>query len=138
MGHLRSESVFHLAARRFYFSHTCSNIEQYTMKLCPCCKECKLKSGTTASLVSIATKQPLEPVSLEFLNIERSAGRFEYILASMYHFICYAQDYLTKNKEVKTVADKFNNDLILRFDYPMCINNDQGPQSENKFLKLLE
>ena len=61
-------------------------------------------------------------------------GGYQYILVAMDHFARYAQAYATKDKSVKTAAERVYNDFILRFGVPETIHHDL----ENKLFYNLD
>ncbi len=101
-------------------------------------KQKPLRLKTRAPLQPIITSSPFELVSIDFIHFEKSSGGYEYILVIVDHFTRYAQAYPTRNKTVKTVAEKLYNDYILRFGFPAKIHHDQGGEFENRLLEWLE
>lgn len=63
---------------------------------------------------------------------------YEYILVIMDHFTGFAQVYATKNKSVKTVADKLFNEFALKFGFPSKLHNDMGGHYENRLMARLK
>ena len=106
--------------------------------ICRCMKQKPLRLKTRAPLQPIITSSPFELVSIDFIHFEKSSGGYEYILVIVDHFTRYAQAYPTRNKTVKTVAEKLYNDYILRFGFPAKIHHDQGGEFENRLLEWLE
>ncbi len=138
MGHLGPERVLHLARDRFYWPRMQSDMEHYVKNICRCIKQKPPRLKTRAPLQPIITSSPFELVSIDFIHLEKSSGGYEYILVIVDHFTRYAQAYPTRNKTVKTVAEKLYNDYILRFGFPAKTHHNQGGKFENRLLERLE
>ena len=95
-------------------------------------------SSAKKTLQPITTTCPLELVFIDFLHLERCKGGYEYILAVMGHYTCFAQVYATRNKSAKTAADKLFNDFVLRFGMPSRLYHDRGREFENRSLSELQ
>lgn len=75
---------------------------------------------------------------LNFLNLEKSTGGYEYILIVLDHFTRFAQAYACRNKSANTAADKVFGDFVLKFGFPMKLHHDQGREYYKLFVKLKE
>ena len=125
MGHLGVDRVLALARERDidnFIHHTCR---------CP-------NLPTREPLQPIVTTAPLQMLSIDFVHLERSSGRYEYILVVVDHFTKYAQAYLTRTKTAVNAADRIFNDFIPRFGFPEKLHHDMGGEFENCLFKRLE
>lgn len=110
------------------------NIIAYIFK--SCVKQKKLYQLHTAPL-NIITTETFEPVSSEFLHLDRSKGRYEYILDIVDNFSTFEQAYSKTNKSGRTVPDKIFHDFIPLLDFPKQLHHDQGVKFENHLFKRL-
>ena len=138
MGHLGAERVVELARERLFWPHMQGNITHFVAKECSCVKQRAPAKKTRAPLQNITTYAPLELVSMDFLHLERSTDRYEYILVIVDHFTRFAPAYPTRNKEARTAAEKLYNDFILKYGFPSRILHDQEREFENKLFHQLE
>ena len=86
---------------------------------------------------SISTSEPLEIISMDFLNLEKSSGAYQYLLVVTDLFTKFTDVYATRNKEGKTAAERFYNDFIFKFGLPGKILHDQGKEFDNYLFKHL-
>ena len=138
MGHLGAERVFNLARQRVYWPNMYSEIEIFTQKVCKCNAQKKPHRPNVAPLQSIISSSPMELVSIDFLHLEESSSKHEYILLIVDHFTRYAVGYPCKNKSAVTAAKHLYNDFVLKFGLPGRIMHDQGREFENKIFASLE
>ena len=138
MGHLGAKRVVQLARERFYWPNRQKDITHFVTNVCKCLKQQKLTLQACAPLCSITTSSPFELISIDHMHLEKSSGRYEYILVIVDHFTRFAQAYPTKNKSSTTAAEKLYNDFVLRFGFPAKILEVQGREFENKLFHQLE
>ena len=130
--------MYDLASARFYWPNIKNDITHYVTKVCRCLKQKSPAVKQREPLHPIIITAPFQMVSVDFLQLEPSAGGYQYILEVMDHFTRYAQAYATKDKSVKTAAEKLYNDFIVRFGLPETIHHDQGGEFENKLFYHLD
>ncbi len=130
MGHLGAKRVVQLARERFYWPNMEKDITHFVTNVCECLKQQKRTLQACAPLCSITTSFDM--------HLEKSSGRYEYILVIVDHFTRFAQAYPTKNKSSTTAAEKLYNDFVLRFGFPAKILEVQGREFENKLFHQLE
>ena len=107
-------------------------------KACRCLKQKQPSKKTRAPMQSITTIAPLQLSSIDFMHLEHSPGRYEYILVIVDHFTRYSHAYATRNKSARTVASKLYDDFILQFSYPANVHHDQGKEFENDLFRHLK
>ena len=138
MGHLGADRTVHLARQRFYWPWMQSDTEDFIGNRCQCIKQRRPVFHTRDPLKPIVTTAPFEMVSIDFLQLEKSSGGYEYILVIVDHFTHYCQAYATRNKSARAAAEKLYNEFIPRFGFPSKIHHDQGAEFENKLFHRLE
>lgn len=91
---------------RFFWPRMQCDIDHYVLRTWSCIKQKKPCRETSAPLKPIITTYPFEFVSVDFLQLEKCKGGYEYIQVIVDHFTRFAQTYATTSKSSKTVADK--------------------------------
>ena len=124
MGHLGVDRTLDLATERFYWPYMQRCRTPYQTRL-SVHKIKDLDAEDKSSIKPITIPSPFELVVIDFLYLEKSSGRYEYILVVMDHFTPYAHAFATRNNSTKTVAQKLYN-FILRFGFPLRIHHDLG------------
>ena len=137
-GHLGLERVLALARDRFYWPYMRRDIEHFVTRICHCLKNKRPTLPTREPLHPIVTSSPFQLIAVDYVQLERSSGGYEYILVIVDHFTRYAQAYATKNKSGATAAEKIFNDFVPRFRFPEKIRHDMGKEFENNLFKQLE
>lgn len=92
MGHLRVEQVADLTRSCFDWLHMNNRDIEYFMT-----QHCTWRNQTVtiAPMMHLMASAPSELVSNDFLHLDKSKGRYEYILLIVDHFTKYAQAYAT-------------------------------------------
>ena len=137
LAHLGSEKVLDLARKRFYWPRMQNHVEFYIRKQCRCLITKKPNQPERAPLTPIESNYPFEMISMDYLHLDRSKGRFEYALVICDHFTRFVQIYATKNKSAISAAEKLFNEFILHFGFPKRIHHDQGRKFDNKLFMCL-
>ena len=79
----------------------------------------------------------MQIVSIDLLNLDHCSSNFEYLLVVTDPFTRYTQAYPTRNKALRTAAERIFSDFILRSGIPKYILHDQGKGSDSKFFHQL-
>ena len=112
MGHVGCERVLHLMRDRYFWPFMRQDITNFVTKQCLCVKQKKPIFHVREPLCPIESTAPFDLISIDFLHLEQSSGKFEYILLIVDNFTKFAQAYPTKNKKSKTAAEKLSNEYI--------------------------
>ena len=131
MGHLSSERVEDLARQRYYWPHMTSDIEFFVRKKCSCVFTKAPNVREKAKLVPIEASYPFEVVSVDFLQLSKCKGGYEYVLVVCDHFTRFSQAYATKRKSARAAAEVLFNKFILTYGFPTRIHHDRGGEWNN-------
>lgn len=126
------------ACARFFWPKLREEIKHYIKRVCRCLRQKKPVQITRTPIQSIETTVPFEMISIDYLHLEKSRGKAEYILVVIDHFSKFAQAYTTRNKSGKTAAQKIFDDFVKRFGFPPKIHHDQGREFENSMFEKLQ
>ena len=91
MGHLGVDRVVSLARESLYWTHMQQDIANFISRRCQCLKQKPPHHTPCEPLQPIITSAPFEVISIDYLHLERSSGRYKYILVVVDHFTRYAQ-----------------------------------------------
>jgi len=94
------------------------DIEYFVTQQCKCIKQNEPNTLTKAPVQHLMTSTPFEGISIDFLQVDKSKGGYEYVLLIVDNFTKYAQAYATRNKTARTAAEKIYNEFISRFGFP--------------------
>ena len=136
MGHPGRDKTTSFIRDRFFWPGMTNDIEQWIQR----CKRCLLRKTPTnirAPLTNIVTTQPLELVCMDYLQLEKSKGGYQYILVVTDHFTRYAIAIPTRNQTAKTTAEAFFNNFVVHYGLPKRIHSDQGASFESKIIREL-
>ena len=137
MGHVGVEKVCDLARQRFYWPKMLSDIKHYIKNKCRCMVNKAPNSQEKAALVPIKAQYPFQMVSVDYTQMDKCKGGYEYALVVTDHFTRFMQVYATKSKSSKAAAEKIFKEFILQFRFPEPIHHDQGPEFNSKLFKEL-
>ena len=137
MGHLGADRTlqFLLIKDKFYWPKMGQDIRYFISNICPCVRQKKRNIQPAAPLVPISSSSsPLEIIGIDFLHLEKSSGRCEYILLLTDHFTRYSQAYPPEKNcqnSHQTLAQWFH------IKIPSKLLHDQWGEFENEVLKHL-
>ncbi len=137
MAHVGPEKVVDLAQQRFYWPRMSTDIEQYIRRKCRCIVTKKPNVPARAPLVPIKATYPFEMVCIDFMELDKCQGGFQYVLVVVDHFTRFCQMYGTKSKSSQAAASKLWNEFIPRFGFPGKIHHDQGGEFNSALWKEL-
>ena len=84
--HLGWERTFQLAKQRFYWPYMQRDIQHHITKECFCLKQRRSKVFPKAPLQHLTSTAPFELISIDFVHLEKSKDRYEYILVIVDQF----------------------------------------------------
>ena len=99
MAHLGTERATELIKSRFYWPLMWDDIKHFVTQVCPCVKRKKSYIMKTAAMQSVSAPEPLEIISLDFLQLDKLSGGHQYLFGVTDNFTKFTQYYATRNKE---------------------------------------
>ena len=137
IAHLVAERSYHLAKSRVYWPNMKKDIKFFIDNECPWLASKKQHITPHAPLGTVTSTSPMDIIAIDFLEVYRWAGGYEYIVVVIDQFTRYAQAYATTNKSAKTATEKRFNDFVMKFVTPNRILQDQWKEFENKLFDEL-
>ena len=137
MAHLGTEKVLDLARKRFYWPYMAGDIDHYIRRQCECTISKQPNIKERAPLVPMEATYPFQLVSIDYIQLDRCKGGFEYVLVVSDYFTKFVQLYGTKNKSSKSAANKLFNEFILQYGFPQRIHHDRGGEFNSILFKKL-
>ena len=137
MAHVGPEKVVDLAQQRFYWPRMSTDIEHYIKRKCRCIVTKKPNVPIRAPLVPIKATYPFQMVCIDFMELDKCQGGFQYVLVVVDHFTRFCQMYGTKSKSSQAAASKLWNEFIPRFGFPGKIHHDKGGEWNSALWKEL-
>ena len=135
IGHLGQDRVLELLRDRFYWPAMHMDVASY-INSCPRCIRRKSQPDIPP-LHNIEATQPLELISLDYLQIEPSKGNIENVLIVTDHFTRCAQAYLSKTQTALATAKLLWNNFIIHYSFPTKIISDLGCNFESELIANL-
>ena len=80
MGHLGTDRTTELIKPRFCWPLMDDAIKHFVTQVCPCVKRKKPHIVKAAAMQSISLSETLEITIMDFLNLDKSSGRYKYLL----------------------------------------------------------
>ena len=130
--------VINLAQQRFYWPGMATDVTNFVQKKCRCIVNKRPNVIETAPLETIETTHPLELISIDYMQLDKCKGNFQYAMVVTDNFTKFCQIYATKNKTTKAAADKLFNNFIMEFGFPERIHSDQGGEFTSKLFQELQ
>ena len=100
-----------------------SDLDQW-IKSCDRCLKRKTPANR-AELVNIVISQPLELVSLDYLNLEMSKGGYQHIRVITDHYTKYAIAVPTRNQTARVTPDALFYNFIAHYGFPKRLHSNQ-------------
>lgn len=136
VGHPGRDRTLSLLRDRFFWPGISKDVDDW-VKNCRRCVCRKTPTNQRAPLIGIETTQPLELVSMDFLDLEPCKGGKHRVLVVTDHFTRYAQAYVTNNMTAKATAKAFFDNFIVHYGIPQRIHSDQGANFDGNLIKEL-
>ena len=133
MRHLGADRVYQLAKNRFYWAGMKQDIRNYSNNKYVCLAQRQPHIIQYAALGTITSTQQMKIVGIDFMEVEKCPGVYDYFLVITDHFKHYTKAFPTCNKSSKTATKRRFTDFNLHFGCPEKTLLDQG----EKFKKYL-
>ena len=139
MGHLRSDRTLELIGKVQIL------LTQYNPEHLICYySTVTLRTGKKNNIeqrapsVNICSTGPFELVLIDCLHLDKSKGRYEYILVVFDQFTCFAQAHSTKSKSDFSAAQKIFNEFVFNCGFPKKLHHGRGEEFQNKLFQWFQ
>ena len=137
-GHLGVEKSVVKLKERFYWPGHYNDIKSW----CANCRNCIARKTAPphrrAPLQPVRVGYPMEMVAVDILGpFPKNESGNCYILVAEDYFTKWLEVWAIPNQEAKTIAQKFLEEMFLRFSLPSRLHSDQGRQFEGKLIEEL-
>ncbi|XP_070548774.1 uncharacterized protein [Ptychodera flava] len=136
MGHMGVDQNFGSPQSKILLAKNESRVKR-KCQTCNRCVQRKQLPRRAAPMINIFSSCPMELVCIDFLTIEQDRSNTQNVLVVTDHYTRYAQAYLTKDQEAKTVAKVLWEKFSVHYGLPAHIHSDQGRSFENRLIREL-
>jgi transposase InsO family protein len=137
MGHMSRDRTTALLKERFYWPGIAKFVSDRIHRCMPCVQGKSPHLPERAPMCHLTASQPLELVCIDFLGLEESKGKFQYILVITDVFTKYAWAIPTKNQTAVTTAKVLYDQFLVHYGFPVRLHSDQGRQFEGRLIQEL-
>ena len=131
MSHLGTKNVSQLMRERVFWTGTEKHSHHCITKVFSCVKKRKPHCPQQVPLGTITISHPSEIIIADFLHMDSCSKGYQYKLVVTDEFTKFTKAYATRNKSVKTAAERDFNDFILRLSMLAHILHDQRRKFQN-------
>ena len=137
MGHMGRDRTIALLKERFYWPEIAKFVSDRIQRCMPCVQGKSPHLPERAPMCHLTASQPLELVCIDFLGLEESKGKFQYILVITDVFTKYAWAIPTRNQTAVTTARVLYDQFMVHYGFPVQLHSDQGRQFEGRLIQEL-
>jgi transposase InsO family protein len=137
MGHMGRDRTTALLKERFYWPGIAKFVSDRIHRCMPCVQGKSPHLPERAPMCHLTASQPLELVCIDFLGLEESKGKYQYILVITDVFTKYAWAIPTKNQTAVTTAKVLYDQFLVHYGFPVRLHSDQGRQFEGRLIQEL-
>jgi hypothetical protein len=137
MGHMGRDRTISLLKERFYWPGMDKFVSDHIQRCMPCVQGKAPHLPERAPMKHLTASQPMELVSVDFLGLEESKGKFQNVLVITDVFTKYAWAIPTRNQTAVTTARVLFDQFLVHYGFPRKLHSDQGRQFEGRLIHEL-